>query len=202
MPAEQQEIERLYIEGQDLVAEGDFVGAAEAWTKLFALLPESPTNTATRENIVLNVIDAYLNAYNRLVDDAGEKQIEHLHRAREVIDAYRAEFAAAYGDGRAMSVAVTQKIDELDAALHRAEVGPEYGCLSPCLQPCLSPCLQPLCLSPVQERGCGSKDPAAAFVVLGALGLGLRRRRDVIERVAGSLPADVVAKLRAKLDDE
>lgn len=125
------EVERLYVEGQDKYAEGDFAGAADAWTRLLERLPEAQANRATRENVLLNVVQAHLDGYARNRKDDGSKDIETLRSAKSVIDAYFAAFKKAYGDRAAVSAAVQEKADELDRALTDAEkeaaVVPEPG---------------------------------------------------------------------------
>jgi hypothetical protein len=115
------EIERLYVEGQDKYAEGDFAGAADAWTRLLQRLDEKQANRATRENVLLNVVQAHLDGYARTRKDDGTKDIELLRAGKQVLDAYFASFKQAYGDRAAVSAAVQEKADELDRALADAE---------------------------------------------------------------------------------
>ncbi|MCA9711199.1 MAG: hypothetical protein KDK70_35495 [Myxococcales bacterium] len=119
--AQDSEIERLYVEGQDKYADGDFAGAADAWTRLLDRLPEAQANRATRENVLLNVLQAHLDGYARNRRDDGSKDIGHLRSAKEVLDAYFASFKKAYGDRAAVSAAVQEKADELDRTLEEAE---------------------------------------------------------------------------------
>lgn len=115
------EIERLYVEGQDKYAEGDFAGAADAWTRLLDRLPEAQANRATRENVLLNVLQAHLDGYARTRRDDGSKDIGHLRDAKKVLDSYFSGFKKAYGDRAAVSAAVQEKADELDRTLEEAE---------------------------------------------------------------------------------
>jgi len=115
------EVERLYVEGQDKYAEGDFAGAADAWTRLLDRLPEAQANRATRENVLLNVIQAHLDGYDRNRKDDGSKDIEHLRSAKAVTENYFTAFKKAYGDRAAVSAAVQEKADELDRKLADAE---------------------------------------------------------------------------------
>ncbi|MCX4239287.1 hypothetical protein [Paraliomyxa miuraensis] len=115
------EIERLYVEGQDKYGEGDFAGAAAAWTRLLDRLPEAQANRATRENVLLNVVQAHLDGYARARKDDGSKDIDHLRSGKTVLDDYFADFKAAYGDRAAVSAAVQEKADELERALADAE---------------------------------------------------------------------------------
>ena len=119
--AQDSEIERLYVEGQDKYASGDFAGAADAWTRLLERLPEAQSNRATRENVLLNVLQARLDGYARTRKDDGSKDIDHLRKAKNVLDSYFAGFKSAYGDRAAVSAAVQEKADELDRTLEEAE---------------------------------------------------------------------------------
>lgn len=121
MAAQDSEIERLYVEGQDKYAADDFSGAAEAWTQLLERLPEAQPNRATRENVLLNVLQAHLDGYSRMRKDDGSKDIEQLRSAKRVLEAYFSSFKEAYGDNAAVSAAVQEKADELDVALTAAE---------------------------------------------------------------------------------
>lgn len=119
--APDQEIERLYVEGQDKYSEGDFAGAADAWTRLLDRLPEAQANRATRENVLLNVVQAHLDGYDRTRKDDGTKDIEMLRAGKVVLDTYFASFKKAYGDRAAVSTAVQEKADELESKLAQAE---------------------------------------------------------------------------------
>lgn len=119
--AQDSEIERLYVEGQDKYAADDFSGAAQAWTQLLDKLPEAQPNRATRENVLLNVLQAHLDGYSRARNPDGSKDIEHLRDAKSVLDSYFASFKEAYGDNAAVSAAVQEKADELDRTLAAAE---------------------------------------------------------------------------------
>lgn len=117
----QGQIEQLYNEGDTKNSAGDFKGAADAWGRLLVLLPEEQANLATRENLLLNILDAYLNAYLRMPGPDGKKDIEHLREGKTTFELYLKQYRAVYGSGRAISAAVQQKADELNAALAKAE---------------------------------------------------------------------------------
>ena len=120
-PKPDAEVERLYVEGQDKYAEGDFAGAADAWTRLLERLPEAQANRATRENVLLNVVQAHLDGYARNRKEDGSKDIEMLRAGKSVLDTYFASFKKAYGDRAAVSTAVQEKADELERTLADAE---------------------------------------------------------------------------------
>lgn len=115
------EVERLYVEGQDKYAAKDFKGAADAWTRLLDMLPESGANQATRENVLINILQAHLDAYRRMRNDDGSKQIVHLREGKKTLDQYYAAFKNVHGDRVAVSAAVQEKGDELEQELTKAE---------------------------------------------------------------------------------
>jgi len=115
------EIERIYSEGEKKNSDGDFKGAAQSWTRLMVLLQEENANQATRETLLINVLDAHINAYNRLPAPDGKKDIGNLREGKKTYELYLQQHRAVYGDGRAISAAVQQKADELEAALTKAE---------------------------------------------------------------------------------
>lgn len=119
--AQTSEIERLYAEGQERYSNGDFAGAADSWTRLLEKLPEAQANKATRENVLLNITQAYLDAYNRSRGDDGSKDIENLRKGKTVLDQYYADYNRAYGDRAGVSQAVQEKSDELEQELRKAE---------------------------------------------------------------------------------
>ena len=120
-PPNSKEVERLYVEGQQLAEAKDFNGAADSWTRLLTLLPESGDNQAIRESVLINVLDARMKAYNQLVDSEGRKDIEHLRKGKAALDRYYADFSAVHGDRVAVSAAVQDKAAELEKALADAE---------------------------------------------------------------------------------
>lgn len=190
-PSTEDEIGSLYAEGRTLSERGDNERAAEAFERLYGLVPEAAENRPLRETAALNVMTEWLRAYENTASK--ERGFEYLGRASAFRDLYAAEFEAAYGENRAIIPELIWEFEKLDSLLREAH----EATVRVCLQPCLDPCLQPI--SP-NERGCGgrSNDPV---MLTALLPLGLRRRRDVFDRISDALPADVVAKLRAKLSD-
>lgn len=114
------EVERLYIEGQDRNEQGDYQGAADSWTRLLSQLPESAANKAVRENLIINILEARINAYKRLVGDDGVKDITHLEKGKETLDAYYTDFSGVHGDRVAINAQVQEKADELERLLEEA----------------------------------------------------------------------------------
>lgn len=115
------EIERLYNEGADRNAAKNYSGAAESWTELLVLLPEQSANQSTRENVLLNVLDAYMNAYNGMRKADNTKDITYLRTAQKVLAQYLGAFQSAYGRGKGVSAQVQQKANELDEMVKKAE---------------------------------------------------------------------------------
>jgi len=115
------EIQRMYTEGDKKNTAGDFKGAAETWTRLLLLMPEEGANQATRENILLNILEAHINAYNRLPNPEGKKDVAYLEDGKRTYELYLQQYRAVYGSGRAISLAVQQRSDELNALLVKAE---------------------------------------------------------------------------------
>ncbi len=115
------EVTRLFAEGQERYSNDDFAGAADSWSRLLEMLPEAQANKATRENVLLNITQAYLDAYNRSRKNDGSKDIEHLRSGKKVLETYFAGYRKAYGDRAGVSQAVQEKSDELEEELRKAE---------------------------------------------------------------------------------
>jgi hypothetical protein len=115
------EVERLYVEGQQRAEGKDYRGAADSWTRLLSVLGESGENQAIRESVIINVLDAHLKAYNQLVDENGNKDVTHLRSGKATLDTYYADFKRVHGDRIGISAAVQDKAAELERALEAAE---------------------------------------------------------------------------------
>lgn len=192
--ADPSRVEALYIEGKDKYEAGDYVGAAQVWTRLLDGLPPSHGNDNIRENVLLNVIEAYSTAFERVRDDQGHRDIEHLYAAKRVADAYLAQWIAAHGEAVVLPKAVQEQIAVLHETIADAEQYPDAD-IGPCLTD-IGPCLQPPPLPPTRQ-GCGGDDvPDAAMLGLLPLAAIRRRRREVLDRLRDRLPPDVVARLR------
>jgi hypothetical protein len=121
------EVERLYVEGQQRAENKDYKGAADSWSRLLSILPESGDNQAIRESVIINVLDAHLKAYNQLVDESGNKDITHLRNGKQTLDQYYADYKQVHGDRVGVSAAVQDKAAELEAALAEAEENQSSG---------------------------------------------------------------------------
>jgi hypothetical protein len=115
------EIERLYNEGSSRNANKNYSGAAESWTELLELMQENSANQSTRENVLLNVLDAYMNAYNGMRKADNTKDIQHLRNAQSVLTKYLGAWQSAYGRGKGVSSAVQEKANALDEMIKKAE---------------------------------------------------------------------------------
>lgn len=193
---DQEALAQVYSEGQEFFEQGEYSQAAEAFERLFSMVPETEEGRTIRESVALNVVQGWFSAYDAQVGPSG-RDVAYLERAAAFRDVYVAEFSAAYGAEAEINAEVREAFAKIDLRLDEARNPKVEPCLSP-IEPCLSPCLSPL---PPNERGCGGRnDPGVALTLL--LPLGLRRRRDVFDRIADALPADVAAKVRSKLDSD
>lgn len=193
------ELERIYVEGQRLREEGEHEQAARTWAELLLLLPEEEEWKVIRENVVLNIIDASLEANRRYDPSSGVDQEVLLDFAAEILADYTAKYTEAYGEGAAVSA----EIKEVEDKLQEARDSLVAQCLSPIVGPCLQPCLSP-CLSQLPPpRGCGGEsDNGLGMLGLLAVPVIARRRSDVLRAVADRLPADVAKKLGLHADDD
>jgi hypothetical protein len=118
------EIEALYREGQAHYQQRHYAAAAEAWTRLLDLLPESEDNREIRESVILNVLDARLEAYALVLDDGRKPNVEHLRAAKATLDDYYLSFRRVHGDRVAVSAPVQERAEAIDRALAEAEPPP------------------------------------------------------------------------------
>jgi len=118
--ADVEEIERLYREGQEYYEAAQFVRAADAWTRLLNLIPESGEKKSIRESVIINILDAHIQAYKLVPDSTGEKNILHLLAAKTTLEAYYKDFKAVHGD-MGIEAAVQEKAALLDAELEQAK---------------------------------------------------------------------------------
>lgn len=112
-----------YTEAQQLLEADDYVGAAEIWEQMLDASSESAETHTRREAMIINVIDARLEAYARHVTALGEREPLHLFAAQLSLRRYLRSYGAAYGSSRALSVPVQERAAALALAL--AEADPE-----------------------------------------------------------------------------
>ncbi len=111
----QEEIGRMYGEGQEYMEQKEFKRAAEVFTRLMNLIDESADNKAIRESLILNILDAHIQAYEGIVDENGDGDVAQLEQGKATLQNYYKEFQAVHGD----SVAVLGDIQTLAAKLDR-----------------------------------------------------------------------------------
>lgn len=116
----QSEAAERYAEGQKRLEQSDFAGAADVWEQLLENTPEDSSTTSMRENLLVNVIDARIQAYERQVDATGAREPMHLLAAQVTLRRYYREHARRYGDRRAVSPSVQQRADDLRRAMDTA----------------------------------------------------------------------------------
>jgi hypothetical protein len=198
-PSPTSDVERLYVAGQDQYEARDYATAARTWTQLLEALPESEDNRAIRESVLINVLDAHLKAYELLLDHEGKKDIEHLRDATETLKVYYATFEEAHGDRVAMSVAVREKVDEVEAELRAAErVLERERVVPPALPPPPPP---PPPRTPQREHGTGlviggSLLAAAGLACVSMIAIGSTRGRRYLRDYDAA-----EARLQADADD-
>lgn len=191
----QDEVARIYVQGQEHYEAKEYEAALECFATLLDMFSEVEDNKTTRESLILNILEMSRHAYQDVRNEDGSRDDEVLERGLERVRRYEADYEAAYGVAPGESVAEAK---ETLLQLREVEIGP---CLSP--PPCLSPCLSPPpCLSPLQpKRGCGGETGGVASLMLLPFAL-RRRRKSILEQVASALPADVVARIRERLDSD
>ncbi len=174
----------LFEQGKTAFAEGDYATAAKTF--------EQASEYADLVPLLLDATIAY--RFAALEEQDGERATALCEGARTM-----AARIGAHPDATAeeieQAMAETAQADQHCATLEETYYGP---CLSPPMEPCLN-IIEP------RPSGCGSKKGGEDFALLPTLMLmGLRRRKDAVERVADRLPADVREKLRknADADDE
>ena len=110
-----------YTEAQERLEAHDFVGAAEIWEAMLEETPESEDTYARREAMMINTIDARIEAYRRQVTGDGEKEPLHLFAAQLALRRYLRAHTAAYGESRALSVPVQERAAALAMELSKTE---------------------------------------------------------------------------------
>lgn len=83
--------ERLYTRGDRAYQDGRFVEAAELWHRALESQPESEETSATRANVLTQLVTAYTDAY------AEDRDRRHLTTALEIAGTYERELSQVYG---------------------------------------------------------------------------------------------------------
>lgn len=97
------EAKGLYKEGEIKFQTADYEEALALWKRAFAILPDGDEHRAIRHALVYNIAEAHSRAYEI------SRNPTHLRKAKILLENYRADHRALYGD-------------EADAVKERAEV--------------------------------------------------------------------------------
>lgn len=117
----QEEIGRMYGEGQEYMEQKEYGRAAEVFTRLLNLIEESADNKAIRESLILNILDAHMQAYEGIVDADGKRDVEQLHEGKSTLQQYYKDFQAVHGDSVAVIAEIQTSATKLDQLLAEAE---------------------------------------------------------------------------------
>ncbi len=118
------DVETRYEHGQRQLEAGDVAGAAKTWESLLEDVPASGETASLREALVINAIDARMQAYARQVTETGEQEPLHLYAAKVTVRRYYRAHTAAHGETRAIGAVVRERAAALDEALAAAEPPP------------------------------------------------------------------------------
>ncbi|MBV1856953.1 MAG: hypothetical protein KUG77_00985 [Nannocystaceae bacterium] len=122
----QEEIGRMYGEGQEYMEQKEFKRAADVFSRLLNLIEESADNKAIRESLILNILDAHMQAYDGIVDASGKRDIEQLEQGKSTLQQYYKDFQAVHGDSVAVIAEIQTTATKLDQKLKEAkEVVPD-----------------------------------------------------------------------------
>ena len=183
---EVESVERIYDRGKTHFEQKEYVEASEAFEEILAMLPESTDNRAVRESIMINVLETRSRAFAVAHDPA------HVEHTDALVQAYEADFRAVHGDDEPLAADYVVARDRFaaDTTVPEIEAHPCLTMIEPCLEPIIA-----------DKQGCGGRgdDPGLMASLLLPLGL---RRRQVFDRIADTLPPDVAARLRRKIEDE
>ncbi len=154
-----------YGQAQQLLESDDFVGAAEIWEALLQETLEAEETYSGREAMIINAVDARIEAYRRQVGADGSQEPLNLLVAQVALRRYLRAHVSAYGDDRALSVPVQQRAATL--AMLLAEAEPEPAAPPPSSAP-VDPAPSPPSYRPLQsQRGNGNG------LLVGGIGLGV-----------------------------
>ncbi|MCA9682005.1 MAG: hypothetical protein KC457_07395 [Myxococcales bacterium] len=86
------EAQDLYQQGEIKFQTADYEEALALWKKAYAMLPDGEENRAIRHALVYNIAEAHSQAYEVT------RNPTHLRKAKILLENYRAEHRALYGD--------------------------------------------------------------------------------------------------------
>jgi len=170
-----QEVEQLYVQGQDLFDAGDYAGAASAWGKALDGMPENENSKTTRELLVIQTMTACRQAHAKTHD------VQHLRNGQAVLDRYVASYKQAYGQEAVLSDSVQQARIELLTALQEAESQPQEWPeedttateLQPTQPPPAAPVVAPTELPQPADRGADGGKKGTGLIATGSVFLAL-----------------------------
>lgn len=117
----QEEIGRMYGEGQEYMEQKEYKRAADVFSRLLNLIEESADNKAIRESLILNILDAHMQAYEGIVDANGDRDIAQLKQGKSTLQQYYKDFQAVHGDSVAVIAEIQTTATKLDQMLEEAE---------------------------------------------------------------------------------
>jgi len=116
----QEEIGRLYAEGQEDMEQKEYKRAAEVFSRLLNLIEESADNKAIRESLILNILDAHMQAFEGIVDANGKRDIAQLEQGKSTLQEYYKDFQAVHGDSVAVIAEIQTSATKLDQMYEKA----------------------------------------------------------------------------------
>lgn len=118
------EARKLYDEGKDKFETGEFEAALSLWKRAFAILPDGEETRTMRHALVYNIAEAHSRAYEI------SRNPTHLRTAKVLLEDYRADHRALYGDEPEAvkeRAAAEDRIAELDKKIAASEAAGEVG---------------------------------------------------------------------------
>ncbi len=111
----------MYGEGQEYMEQKEYKRAADVFTRLLNLIEESPDNKAIRESLILNILDAHMQAYEGIVDANGKGDVSQLKQGKATLQEYYKDFQSVHGDSVAVIAEIQTTATKLEQMLKDAE---------------------------------------------------------------------------------
>ena len=118
------EAKGLYKQGEVEFQTGGYISALNLWKQAFAMLPDGEDTRAIRHALVYNIAEAHSRAYEV------SRNLTHLRTAKVMLETYRKEHRALYGDDKAAvkeRSEVDDRIAELDKKIEAGVAAGETG---------------------------------------------------------------------------
>ena len=118
------ESKSLYKEGEIKFETGEFEAALSLWKRAFAILPDGEETRTMRHALVYNIAEAHSRAYEI------SRNPTHLRTAKVLLEDYRADHRALYGDEPEAvkeRTEVDDRIAELDKKIKASEAAGEVA---------------------------------------------------------------------------